>query len=276
MLHFIQNFIYYMMFEVIEPRYQALESQLRRVLTVDEVSSVLHIETQDCSVCRPVECRRIAVHYVFTFSPGENETVLRNVLRDFFLSQNFFLFPLSLPPPPPATPPPLALLSFQVLICHTEFQDTCLKECLLTNQDLLKVLTKLMTTCLLFGEQEAKFLSSVAIDEKHMGEAVTSMSSTDKKEKRDKRDKKDGKRGSKQSGRAPNMELRRTRIRVQSNHIRQVASQADYKRMITQFGQNFDVRLREFLKMLLERSQYDFHASLVTRLNYNSFYQINT
>ena len=183
-----------------------------------------------------------------------------------------FLFTLSLPPHPPPPAPP-ALLSFQVLICHTEFQDTCLKECLLTNQDLLKVLTKLMTTCLLFGEQEAKFLSSVAIDEKHMGEAVTSMSSTDKK---DKRDKKDGKRGSKQSGRAPNMELRRTRIRVQSNHIRQVASQADYKRMITQFGQNFDVRLREFLKMLLERSQYDFHASLVTRLNYNSFYQINT
>ena len=255
------------MFEVIEPRYQALESQLRRVLTVDEVSSVMHIETQDCSLCigRSVEWRIKRVHFECLHSPsGENGN---GVYYTIILVHSLFA------PPPAAPPAPPARLSFQVLICHTEFQDTCLKECLLTNQDLLKVLTKLMTTCLLFGEQEAKFLSSVAIDEKHMGEAVTSMSSTDKK---DKRDKKDGKRGSKQSGRAPNMELRRTRIRVQSNHIRQVASQADYKRMITQFGQNFDVRLREFLKMLLERSQYDFHASLVTRLNYNSFYQINT
>jgi len=40
-----------------------------------------------------------------------------------------------------------------VLTSHAELQDLILKECLLTNQDLLKVLTKIMTICLLFAEQ---------------------------------------------------------------------------------------------------------------------------
>jgi hypothetical protein len=40
-----------------------------------------------------------------------------------------------------------------VLTSHAELQDLVLKECLLTNQDLLKVLTKTMTICLLFAEQ---------------------------------------------------------------------------------------------------------------------------
>jgi gamma-tubulin complex component 2 len=45
-----------------------------------------------------------------------------------------------------------------VLTSHAELQDLILKECLLTNQDLLKVLTKIMTICLLFAEQ-VSFLS---------------------------------------------------------------------------------------------------------------------
>ena len=40
-----------------------------------------------------------------------------------------------------------------VLAAHAELQDTILKECLLTNQELLKTLTKIMTICLLFTEQ---------------------------------------------------------------------------------------------------------------------------
>ena len=44
-----------------------------------------------------------------------------------------------------------------VLRAHAAFQDSVLKECLLTNPQLLKPLTKLMHTCLLFAEQMRRF-----------------------------------------------------------------------------------------------------------------------
>jgi gamma-tubulin complex component 2 len=47
----------------------------------------------------------------------------------------------------------------QVLDLHERFLDTCLKQCLLASQDLLKTLTKLMTTCLLFSDQMKNFVS---------------------------------------------------------------------------------------------------------------------
>jgi Gamma tubulin complex component C-terminal len=45
----------------------------------------------------------------------------------------------------------------EVINLHEKFLDTCLKECLLASQELLKILTKIMTTCLLFTEQMHRF-----------------------------------------------------------------------------------------------------------------------
>ena len=44
-----------------------------------------------------------------------------------------------------------------VLELHEKFLDSCLKECLLASQELLKILTKIMTTCLLFADYMKKF-----------------------------------------------------------------------------------------------------------------------
>ena len=44
-----------------------------------------------------------------------------------------------------------------VLELHEKFLDACLKECLLASQELLKILTKIMTTCLLFADYMRKF-----------------------------------------------------------------------------------------------------------------------
>lgn len=44
-----------------------------------------------------------------------------------------------------------------VLELHEKFLDSCLKECLLASQELLKILTKIMTTCLLFADYMRKF-----------------------------------------------------------------------------------------------------------------------
>ena len=43
---------------------------------------------------------------------------------------------------------------------HQELLDTILKECWLTNQELLKVLTKIMTICILFAEQMKRFFET--------------------------------------------------------------------------------------------------------------------
>ena len=62
----------------------------------------------------------------------------------------------------------------QVLGLHERFLDTCLKQCLLASQDLLKTLTKLMTTCLLFADQMKRFVSS----SKEVGELAAAAAAT--------------------------------------------------------------------------------------------------
>ncbi|KAJ3294997.1 hypothetical protein HK104_003108 [Borealophlyctis nickersoniae] len=70
MLHLVQQFMYYVCFEVLEPSWESLDRQLAKVTTVDEV-----------------------------------------------------------------------------LVFHNGFLDTCLKDCMLTNPKLIKIFSKIMTTC---------------------------------------------------------------------------------------------------------------------------------
>ena len=150
MLHFIQNLLYYMMVEVLEPRHHELEKNIRTASTVDEV-----------------------------------------------------------------------------LEHHSEFLDTCLKECLLSNHDLIKLLTKIMTVCLLFSEQIEHFTESNRVDEIPLEEttarrrrSTTSSrggSGTEaKKKEADKERQKN------------TLEMRRTRLGVQSEQIRQIVAKPEY------------------------------------------------
>lgn len=84
MLHFLQNFVYYMCLEVISPRAHDMKVGLHNALNMDDVIQL-----------------------------------------------------------------------------HDKFLDMCLKECLLASQNLLKILTKIMTTCLLFSDQMKRFASNV-------------------------------------------------------------------------------------------------------------------
>jgi gamma-tubulin complex component 2 len=92
MLHFMQNFIYYMMFEVIEPNWLEMETSIRKGQ-----------------------------------SEGSPQTV-DDVIR-----------------------------------VHNKFLDVALAECLLTNRELVRTLTKLMRTCLLFSDQLKRFMEATKI-----------------------------------------------------------------------------------------------------------------
>ena len=81
---------------------------------------------------------------------------------------------------------------------HENFLDSCLKECLLASQDLLRVLTKLMTTCLLFAEQMRRFAQSHMLDEVSIRAAAEDVRAASEKP----------------------VNIRRDRIRVQSHYLR--------------------------------------------------------
>ena len=101
MLHFQQNFVYYMMVEVIQPRYHQFEVAMRGVSSIDDV-----------------------------------------------------------------------------LRCHGDFQDTCLKECLISaDEQLLKILTKLMTICLLFADHTERFARAYKVDEEQAAALLRSIQS---------------------------------------------------------------------------------------------------
>jgi gamma-tubulin complex component 2 len=91
MLHFMQNFIYYMMFEVIEPKWLDMENSIRKK------------------------------------SSPETQTV------------------------------------DDIIYVHNKFLDAALTECLLTNRELVRTLTKLMRTCLLFSDQLKRFMEMTKI-----------------------------------------------------------------------------------------------------------------
>jgi gamma-tubulin complex component 2 len=103
MLHFMQNFVYYMMFEVIEPNYLQMETKLLGK------NSQLNDEEM----------------------PQDSASRMATV--DDVLSE------------------------------HRHFLQKTLSECLLTNRDLVRTLTKLMTTCLLFSDQMKLFIEQTQI-----------------------------------------------------------------------------------------------------------------
>ncbi|KAJ2956059.1 hypothetical protein NQZ79_g8038 [Umbelopsis isabellina] len=54
----------------------------------------------------------------------------------------------------------------QVLQIHSDFLDSCLKECMLTNSKLLRIYSKLMNTCVLFANYTEKFTHALVTLEK--------------------------------------------------------------------------------------------------------------
>eukprot|EP00743_Colponemidia_sp_Colp-15_P006425 GILK01006915.1.p1 GENE.GILK01006915.1~~GILK01006915.1.p1 ORF type:complete len:955 (+),score=184.16 GILK01006915.1:253-2865(+) len=145
----------------------------------------------------------------------------------------------------------------EIISAHSNFLDMCLKECLLTDQELLKILTKITTTCLLFAQHVDRFTKSVKVDDAYMqawdNYHAPEVGGIHRNE----------------------LQRRQTRIEVESEHIGRVAQEKNYLRMIEKFSGNFDKHLKDFLERLKDqsKSRYDSHlTNLCTRLDYNSFY----
>lgn len=157
MLHFIQNFVYYMTNEVINPRYHEMMEEMNSASNIDEVNKL-----------------------------------------------------------------------------HEVFLDVCLKECLLASQDLLRILTKITTTCLLFAEQMKRFIhsnSSLNAEEEGSSAVIETAGGS----------------GSRIRQKA---HIRALKLKIQADFIAKEVSHDAYIRTLAKFSDTFDSQLGEFLEKL--------------------------
>ena len=160
MIHFVQNFEYYMMFEVIEPNWHILEINLRSVVNIDGV------------------------------------------------------------------------LEF-----HNDFLDRCLKDCMLTSPELLKIVSKLMAVCVTFSNCIIRFNLSVEVPQES--------------------------------------ESSRTASKISMHHFDKMMSSIEIEKTISNFEINFSKLLIDLLDKLSVVSSTEKEQemmNLVFRLDHNSFY----
>lgn len=119
----------------------------------------------------------------------------------------------------------------EMLMIHERFLDTCLKECLLASQNLLKILTKIMTTCLIFADNMKLFTQqSEAAIASTTHETPNYVANSD-------------------ISPAANTLLKHQRTQkyrqnLQTNYIQQEVSNDHFVKLLNKFIQTFDIQVR--------------------------------
>ncbi|XP_022084041.1 gamma-tubulin complex component 2-like [Acanthaster planci] len=179
MLHLVQNLQYYMMFEVIEPNWQIMETKLKQVSTIDDVLDI-----------------------------------------------------------------------------HTDFLNMCLKDCMLTDPELLKIVSKLMLVCVTFANCIQRMTETMNVE----GEASFRVDTTDAK--------------TKDKDRAESKKYK-TATKVASEHVDQLIGSEEFASTIDNFDSNFSTLLVGLLDQLSLFSTTDCEhnmTNIIHRLDFNGFY----
>jgi gamma-tubulin complex component 2 len=206
MIHFIQNFVYYIKFEVVEPNWRELESKL--------IAAKQHCANPQTS-------------------PQASSKFPRTV--DDLLAE------------------------------HNQFLVNVINQCLLTNSDLIKASTKIMTTCLLFTTQMKLFMGTTKIADHHetTRSECTKMRHTGlTKQKID------------NARKSQFREQRQERTRRCSDRITREVCTENFQHMIARFDNVFSAHLADFMTSL----NYDYgkrsnghYTNLFMQLDYNGF-----
>ena len=206
MIHFIQNFVYYIKFEVVEPNWRELESKLNAA-------------KQHCTNPQA--------------SPQDRNKYPCTV--DDLLAE------------------------------HNQFLVNVINQCLLTNSDLIRASTKIMTTCLLFTTQMKLFMDTTkiayhhettrheCIKMRHSGLAKQTIDNALKSQFREQRQE-------------------RTR-RCSDRIIREVCTE-NFQHMIARFDNVFSTHLSDFMASLKYdsgKTSNGHYTNLFMQLDYNGF-----
>lgn len=142
-----------------------------------------------------------------------------------------------------------------VLCHHTSFLDNCLKDCMLTNPELLKIFSKLMSVCVMFTNCMQRFTQSMrqecqSLERGAMEGAPTEGGRTDEAEKK-------------------------LSSKFLADHVDGVLSDAGFESTISKFDSNFSTLLLDLLDKLSIYSTNDCEHSMINiiyRLDFNGFY----
>ena len=203
MLHFLQNLIYYMMLEVVEPQWSEMEAAIT-----------------SCCIER-------------------TERTIDDILQ-----------------------------------VHMQFLQKALEACLLTNRDLVRALTKLLKTCLLFSDQMSLFMKATKIEDDRHNVAAEKQKVVQKNlnKRRDSKRYSMDRKALHKSMQSSQLE-RKQRIQRQTARVEREIMGESYPRMISRFDEVFSDNLREFMAQLthsddLYRAE---KINLCNRLDYNGY-----
>lgn len=147
-----------------------------------------------------------------------------------------------------------------VLCHHTSFLDNCLKDCMLTNPELLRIFSKLMSVCVMFTNCMQRFTHSLTIDSEM--KRLTLNPGTMKG-------------SSASSERTEAAERKRLAAKFLAEHVDALQSDSGFEATISKFDSNFSTLLLELLDKLSIYSTNDCEHSMINiiyRLDFNGFY----
>jgi gamma-tubulin complex component 2 len=202
MVHFVQNLIYYLMHEVLEPQWIEMEA------------------------------------FIFNDDGKKDETI------------------------------------DDIVNVHLRFLNQALEACLLTNRNLVRSLTKLMKTCLLFSDQMKLFMKATKIsdDKYHVANEKQKVVQRTLNDRRDSRRFLVDQKTLQKTIQNSRME-RRERIQRQTARVEHEINGESYPRMISRFDEVFSKNLRDFMSQLTQSDDL-YHSqkvNLCIRLDYNGY-----
>uniref|UniRef100_A0AAZ3PZN9 Gamma-tubulin complex component n=1 Tax=Oncorhynchus tshawytscha TaxID=74940 RepID=A0AAZ3PZN9_ONCTS len=136
-----------------------------------------------------------------------------------------------------------------VLCHHTSFLDNCLKDCMLTNPELLKIFSKLMSVCVMFTNCMQRFTQSMKLD-REMNRLTLEHGTME----------------------GPPTQSERTFL---AEHMDALQSDSCFEATISKFDSNFSTLLLDLLDKLSVYSTNDCEHSMINiiyRLDFNGFY----
>eukprot|EP00736_Rhodelphis_marinus_P002957 Rmarinus@m.22365 len=151
-----------------------------------------------------------------------------------------------------------------LLSAHYDFLDSCIKDCMLSNAGLVKILFKLTNTCSIFADWAVKFAKThmpqpCEDDERGGGTGVGVARGRKAKE-----------------GAVEALRRKKEELEVESDYARQSIMDESHKKLIAKFEGDFNFHFCGLLETLRRISQEEKDPQLsvlASRLDYNNFYE---
>ncbi|KAH0620175.1 hypothetical protein JD844_020179 [Phrynosoma platyrhinos] len=147
-----------------------------------------------------------------------------------------------------------------VLIHHTSFLDNCLKDCMLTNPELLKVFSKMMSVCVMFTNCMQRFSHSMKLDSERGRLAVEHGTMRGPPTEQE---------------RLEEATRKQLANKLLAEHADSLHVTAGFEATINKFDSNFSAHLLDLLDKLSLYSTSDCEHSMINiiyRLDFNGFY----